>query len=95
MSEDRVLSHLLACVGEECGEVQQVVGKSLRFGIHDYHPKTGEENWLRLTEEVGDLLAVYEMLANHLGFSGELDKAHIRQKKKKVVKHMKAYGDLK
>lgn len=35
------LDHLLACAGEECGEVQQVVGKALRFGIWSGPSGTG------------------------------------------------------
>lgn len=55
--------HLLACLAEECGEVAQVVGKCLRFGVDDYHPKTGNvPNIELLRREFNDLVAVAEML---------------------------------
>ena len=34
--------HFLACLAEEAGEVVQAVGKILRFGLDDKHPKTGD-----------------------------------------------------
>jgi len=94
-STDTKLIHLLACVGEECGEVQQAVGKSLRFGIQDCHPITGEQNWPSVVQEVHDVVAVYEMLCNHMGYSGELNQGAIRAKKAKVVKRMIQYGVIK
>ena len=90
-----VQSHILACVGEECGEIQQIVGKSLRFGILDYHPKTGEQNWSELKKEVHDLVAVYQMLCNNMGEAADFDKGMIRAKKKKTIQRMKTYGELK
>lgn len=40
---------------EECGEVVHVLGKCLRFGLDDYHPKTGLLNVDALMAEVADL----------------------------------------
>lgn len=94
MKDSKQIKHLLACVGEECGEVQQLVGKSLRFGVLDCHPKTDAQNWGRLKEEVADVIAVYEMLADRMGEGPELDRGHIRNKKEKVISYMKIYGDL-
>lgn len=62
MTEER-LAHLLACLTEECGETTQVVGKCLRFGINDYHPKTDNvPNFELLRREFNDIVAVAEML---------------------------------
>ena len=53
--------YLLACLSEECGEVVQVIGKAQRFGVLDIFPRGGETNWLKLRNEVHDIIAVYEM----------------------------------
>jgi len=53
--------HLLACLSEECAEVQQEVGKALRFGIDDKW-KDNPTNATSLAYEFCDLLAVFELL---------------------------------
>lgn len=80
--------HLLSCVGEECGEIQQVVGKAGRFGILDTNPKTKKTNWVELRKEVHDLVAVFEMLCDEFGRVSDLDRSLIERKKKRVLKHM-------
>jgi len=82
------LDHLIACVGEECGEVQQVVGKTMRFGILDTNPKTKNSNWVELRKEVHDLVAVYEMLCDEFDRVSDLDRSLIERKKKRVLKYM-------
>ena len=47
-------NHLLACIGEECGELQQAVGKALRFGLD-----TEKEN--NIKREFIDLLGVMDL----------------------------------
>ena len=80
--------HLLACVAEECGEVQQAVGKCLRFGILDTGPMTDKTNSAQLRNEIHDLIAVYQMLCDVLGESSELDVRVIDLKKDRVLKFM-------
>ena len=82
------LDHLLACAGEECGEVQQVVGKALRFGIWDHHPDKKITNLEMLRREVHDLLAVYELICEELGESKSIDPALIRNKRQRVMHYM-------
>ena len=53
------LAHILAVLGEECGEVQQVVGKSLRFGIFDIPPNDDKTNFELIRKEVHDVVAAY------------------------------------
>ena len=64
------VDHLLACLGEECGEVQQVVGKALRFGLGDSSPKdpTNTINRDLIKQEVMDVVTTYLMLMDELGF---------------------------
>lgn len=92
---DRQLKHLLACIGEECGEVQQLVGKSLRFGIQDHHPETAAQNWAELVNEVHDLVAVYELLCMRMGQSIEFNRDKMRAKQHKTVELMHDYGVIK
>jgi NTP pyrophosphatase (non-canonical NTP hydrolase) len=80
--------HLLACIGEECGEIQQVVGKALRFGLFDTNPKTKKTNWLELRKELHDLIAVYRMLADEVDRFGSLETKLFEKKAKRVLKYM-------
>ncbi|MBP0440643.1 MazG nucleotide pyrophosphohydrolase domain-containing protein [Tianweitania sediminis] len=54
--------HLLTCLAEECAEVAQEVAKALRFGLDDKKPGQDRTNAERIASEMGDLLAVYNML---------------------------------
>lgn len=47
---------------EECAEVIQAVSKCRRFGIDETHLKLGKSNRENLTEEVGDLLCMIDLL---------------------------------
>lgn len=82
------LDHLISCVGEECGEIQQVVGKIGRFGILDINPTTKKTNWVELRKEVHDLVAVFEMLCDEFDRVPDLDRQLIERKKKRVIKYM-------
>ena len=63
MKGEERLNHLLACMTEEAGEVSQLVGKCQRFGIHDYHEKTGNiQNIELLKREYNEVVAVAELL---------------------------------
>ncbi len=89
--------HLLACVGEECGEVQQIVGKALRFGIADTNPQTGNTNFYELTKELNDLIAAYEMLCKQVNEKPDICRTAIKNKKKRVAHYMEhavAVGEL-
>lgn len=76
-------AHLLACLTEEAGEVSQLVGKCLRFGIQDYHPKTGSIPNIELLEnEINDFIAISRMLGI------EPNEYEIKAKIKRVEKYM-------
>lgn len=59
---DPRLDELLTIVQEECAEVIQIISKCKRFGIDNVHLKSGDLNRVRLTEEIGDLLAVLDIV---------------------------------
>ena len=61
------LVHLLACLGEECGELQQIVGKSIRFGLEDLNKSNDSKpNWLLLREEFDDVWAVMDLIREEM-----------------------------
>lgn len=83
------LDHILATLGEECGEVQQAVGKSLRFGIHDRRPSAPENtNFEQLRHEFHDIVAVYRMLCKQVGANPELSEELIARKIIRVNQYM-------
>ena len=55
-------TEILDILQEECAEVIQMVSKCRRFGIDDIHLKSGESNRSRLTEEVGDLMCMIQLM---------------------------------
>ena len=84
--------HLLIVLSEECAEVIKEVAKSLRFGVTDCAPNSGVTNGDKIVHEIGDVIAVYEMLCKEK----TLDKmntnildAHIRHKQGKVEEWLK------
>jgi NTP pyrophosphatase (non-canonical NTP hydrolase) len=83
MTQHERTEHLLACLAEESGEVTQLVGKCLRFGISDHHPKTGNiPNIELLQREYNDLLAVAETLGLYR------DPALIAAKQERIRRYM-------
>ena len=81
-------NHLLACIGEEAGEIQQAVGKALRFGLFDTNPATRVTNWLELKGEIHDLIAVYQLFCDEIDRSEMFDLSLTSKKKSKVIKMM-------
>ncbi len=61
---------------EECAEVIQAVSKVRRFGIDNAKPGTEYNNREHLEEELGDMLAMIDILmANNIVSWGNLHKA--------------------
>ena len=83
-----IIPYLLGTLGEESGEVQQALGKILRFGLYDQH-KEKESNFRELQKEVHDLVAVYQMFCDEIGECPKLDPNALKIKKEKVRKYMR------
>lgn len=83
-----VEEHLLACVTEECGEVSQVVGKSLRFGARDCKTGTSVGNADLMEREFHDIVQTYKMYREELGLPFEVKQDLLDSKEKRVYKHM-------
>lgn len=54
--------YILACMGEEAGEVSQAVGKCLRFGLDETWDTRGVPNAQQLADEIRDLNFLAGML---------------------------------
>lgn len=87
------LTHLLFCLAEECGELQQDVGKAGRFGVFDIKPNTSSSNWDTMRNELHDIVAVYEMLCAILKEDTVLDREMIEAKKIRVLEYMEYARD--
>lgn len=55
---------ILLITSEECAEVVQAISKIFRFGFDSKWPEDGADNRERLTEEIGDLLAMVKLLSD-------------------------------
>ena len=95
IDKQKRIDHLLFCLGEECGELQQAVGKAGRFGIGASSRKTGMPNLESIQREFNDVLAMYEMMMLEVDES-IIDYSHneewihdcIETKKAKVKKYI-------
>jgi len=74
MMNDQVKEALLI-TQEECAEVTQAISKVFRFGMDTQWPQGSPTNKEKLEEEVGDLLAMIDILIEH----GTLSDSHVNQ----------------
>lgn len=57
-------TEIMHILQEECAEVIQAISKCQRFGIHNYKPGTNKTNLEQLQEELGDVMAMVELLVD-------------------------------
>lgn len=76
--------YLLGCLAEECGEVTQMIGKSLRFGLENKKQDRGTTNFEELKKEVHDIMACYIMLCEEIDECSAISIPLINQKKSRV-----------
>jgi NTP pyrophosphatase (non-canonical NTP hydrolase) len=81
MTTDVKMNETLAILQEECAEVTQAVSKVFRFGFDTEF--NGRTNRQRLEEEVGDLLAMVDILVQNGVLSDtELNRAKVAKTEK-------------
>lgn len=76
---------------EECLEVSQVISKILRFGEFSKNPNdiNSNDNFTQLNNEIGDLLAMVEVIKENTNLIDEqIIKESIQKKKKKLEQWM-------
>ena len=59
---DKQIKEVFCIAQEECAEVTQAISKIFRFGFDSRNPQTGKSNIQSLEEEVGDLLAMVDIM---------------------------------
>lgn len=57
-------TEIMHILQEECAEVIQAISKCQRFGMHNYKPGTDKTNLQQLQEELGDVMAMIELLVD-------------------------------
>lgn len=88
---NKATQETLDILQEECGEVIVEVSKCRRFGLESTHYKTGIKHYKMLEMEIGDVLAMVDILLDQgvLSRSG-LDQA-IQAKKEKLKQWSNIY----
>lgn len=80
--------HLLACLAEECSEIQKCACKTLRFGENDHYPDCKNTNIEELAYELDDLIGVVQLLEEEGVIPKWGNNQRIEDKKNKVKKYM-------
>jgi len=83
--------HLLVVLAEECAEVAQRASKAARFGMMEIQPGQLDDNKRRLERELGDLMAVADILGLKVH---DEDKAAKILKLKKFMDYSREQGKL-
>ena len=87
---DEANNEVLDILQEECAEVVQAVSKIRRFGIDNAKPGTEYSNREHLEEEIGDLLAMIDILQiNNIVSWGNLHKA-----KRAKIEKLKKWSNI-
>lgn len=75
---------------EECAEVVVAISKISRFGIDNYKPGKPKTNREHLEEELGDLLAMVDIMVDHGIVS--LDKLEVAKQAK--IEKLKKWSNI-
>jgi NTP pyrophosphatase (non-canonical NTP hydrolase) len=88
----------LAILGEECGEIQQMVGKIIRHGYASYNPVLDPmaqiPNRVMLEKELGDLLWIVKLMDDavdinfHIGNTSAELNTRIRRKQASAASYL-------
>jgi NTP pyrophosphatase (non-canonical NTP hydrolase) len=81
---DKVSKEIFCITQEECAEVTQAISKIFRFGFDSVHPVTNKSNMQSLEEEVGDLLAMIDIMVERCIVSDEKINEARKAKKEKL-----------
>ena len=85
------ITEALGILQEECAEVIVEVSKCRRFGIDSTHYKTGLIHSTMLENEVGDVLALIDILVDQGIFNKDRLAIAIESKKEKLKQWSKIY----
>ena len=85
-------NEILTITQEECAEVIQVISKIFRFGLGHEHVSShrGITNTEKLSEEVGDLLAMIDLLIDE----GILNVNQLQEHKQSKIEKLKRWSNI-
>ena len=81
---------ILSIAQEECGEVVVAISKIFRFGFDSRWPEGGIDNRSRLTEELGDLMAMVKLMSEH----GIIDLEEMAKAGERKITKLKTWSKL-
>jgi NTP pyrophosphatase (non-canonical NTP hydrolase) len=77
-------------LSEECAEVIQAISKCHRFGLDNYKPGKPKTNCDHLQEEIGDLLAMVDILLD----MQVIDKSSLELAKLAKIEKLKKWSNI-
>lgn len=83
-------TEVMLILQEECAEVIQAISKCLRFGIDNYKPGKPKTNREHLEEELGDLLAMIDILLE----SGEINDVALETATTNKIEKLKQWSTI-
>ena len=86
-SKQREIMNILS---EECAEVIQAISKCHRFGMDNYKPGKPKTNRDHLEEELGDLMAMIDILLE----KGVIDAGHLEVAKLAKIEKLKKWSTI-
>lgn len=91
--DDKQIMETMHILQEECAEVTQAISKIFRFGFYTRYPdEWAPSNRERFEEEVGDLLAMVDILIENCVLSDNNVNLARQNKKQKLLKWSTVYG---
>ena len=85
--QEREVMNILS---EECAEVIQAISKCHRFGLDNYKPGKPKTNCDHLQEEIGDLLAMVDILLD----MQVIDKSSLEMAKLAKIEKLKKWSNI-
>lgn len=85
--QEREVMNILS---EECAEVIQAISKCHRFGLDNYKPGKPKTNCDHLQEEIGDLLAMVDILLD----MQVIDKSSLELAKLAKIEKLKKWSNI-
>lgn len=86
-----MINEIFLILMEECAETIQAISKIQRFGLDNMNLNTNKTNRQHLTEEIGDLIAMVELLEN----SNIINSDEINNAKIKKFQKLKTWSNIK
>jgi NTP pyrophosphatase (non-canonical NTP hydrolase) len=86
-TKEREVMNILS---EECAEVIQAVSKCHRFGLNNFKPGKPKTNCEHLEEEIGDLLAMVDILVD----IGVVDQVSLEVAKIAKIEKLKKWSNI-